>query len=108
MLLRLDAAAHRDDALGLTEVAAVTAVAAASIGVMTAGAPEATASARNAPIWIVTSAGPGPSGFTSAASFPWNIGRVYTASLTGPRTATTSVMSGRPARNETTGAKSRV
>jgi hypothetical protein len=49
---------------------------AVSIGLIAAAAPEVTASARKAPIWMVTSAGAAPSGLTSAASLPWNIGRV--------------------------------
>ena len=49
---------------------------AARLRTVTGARPFCTASARNAPIWNVTKCGAGPVGTTSAASLPWNIGRV--------------------------------
>ena len=98
VLLRLDAAAHRDDALGLRQIDGLLGFLERRFGLLAqlrlvdvhrrgghaAGAmPFFAASARNAPIWIVTKCGAGPCGATSAVSLPWNIGRANVGAAAG-------------------------
>ena len=77
-------------------------------GELTVGAcPFCTASARKAPIWMVTRCGVGPCGTTSATSLPWNIGRAKAAAPVASLMAITSVMSARSIRAASVGTKSR-
>ena len=96
VLLPLDAAADRDDALGLRQIDRLLRLLERRLGLLAdrrrvdgrrrarapapAPRPWPPASARNAPIWNVTRCGAGPCGTTSAVSLPWNIGRANAAS----------------------------
>jgi hypothetical protein len=57
---------------------------------------------------MVTSHGASPSGRTSAASLPWNIGRVNSGPDAPALIAVQSVMSARSSAEASAGAKSRV
>ena len=95
MFLTLDAAADRDDPLGLRQIDRLPRLLKRRFGLLAdrrgverdvertdrrrRRAPAPRWSARNAPIWNVTKCGDGPCGTTSAVSLPWNIGRTKRA-----------------------------